>query len=160
MSSLKQQIRTNQALQVIQHANSGMSIIDACQEVGIPRSTFYYFVGQNPDAIAGFQEMQMVAAIQQFALILENQTKVLESVIQDGLATTTKPKERVAIYKYMKQRTDELMEALQINRSSDREVGDILSGPKLIPGESRFVTANTPIALGSITVMTSGSGMG
>jgi len=71
MSSLKQQIRTNQALQVIQHANSGMNIIDACQEVGIPRSTFYYFVDHNPDAIASFQELQMIAAIKQFALILD-----------------------------------------------------------------------------------------
>jgi len=159
MSSLKQQIRTNQALQVIQHANSGMSIVVACQEVGIPRSTFYYFVGQNPDAIAGFQEMQMVAAIQQFALILENQTKVLEGVIQDGLATTTKPKERVAIYKYMKQRTDELMEALRVNRMDDREVGDILSGPKLIPGESRFAASSTRNASGSMAEMTSGSGI-
>jgi hypothetical protein len=159
MSSLKQQIRTNQALQVIQHANSGMSIIDACQAVGIPRSTFYYFVDHNPDAIASFQELQMNVAIKQFALILENQTKVLEGVIQDGLATTTKPRERVAIYKYLKQRTDELMEALQVNHMADREVEAILSGPKLIPGESRFDASSTPIALGSITGMTSGSGM-
>ena len=135
-----------------------MSIIDACQEVGIPKSTFYYFVDQNPDAIASFQELQMIAAIKQFALILENQTKVLEGIIQDGLATTTKPKERVAIYKYMKQRTDELMQALQVNRMDDREIGDILSGPKLIPGESRFAASSSPIVSGSMTGMTSGSG--
>jgi ACT domain-containing protein len=67
MSSVKQAIRTNQALQVIQHSNDGMSIVEACQEVGIARSTFYYFVNTRPDAIATFQDMQMVAALEQFA---------------------------------------------------------------------------------------------
>ena len=137
-----------------------MSIIDACQEVGIPRSTFYYFVDHNPDAIASFQDLQMIAAIKQFALILENQTKVLEGIIQDGLATTTKPRERLAIYKYMVQRTDELMQRLQVSRMDDQELEDILSGPKLVPGESRFAASSTPIVLGDIAEIRSGSGVG
>jgi ACT domain-containing protein len=160
MSALKQQIRTNQALQVIQHGNSGMSIVVACQEVGIPRSTFYYFIGHNPDAIASFQDMQMVAALEQFGLILANQTEILEHVIQEGLAENTKPRQRLAIYKEITKRADELMGLIQASHTSDTDVSDILSGPTLIPGESRFASASTPIALGSMTGMTSGSGTG
>jgi len=82
MASIKKDIRTNQALQVIQHSNQGMTIIEACQEVGISRSTFYYFTSHNPDAIATFQEMQLVAEAQQFALILNNHFEILELVIR------------------------------------------------------------------------------
>jgi ACT domain-containing protein len=99
MASIKKDIRTNQALQVIQHSNQGMTIIEACKEVGISRSTFYYFTSHNPDAIATFQEMQLVAEAQQFALILNNQFEILERVIQDALAKTTKPRQRLAIFK-------------------------------------------------------------
>lgn len=159
MSSLKQQIRTNQALQVIQHANSGMSNIDACQEVGIPRSTFYYFVNQNPDAIASFQDMQMVAALEQFALILANQAEILERIIQDGLADDTKPRERVAIYKEITKRADELMELIQASQRSDAVANDILTGPKLEPGVSRFSPFSTPTILDITPEYTSGSGI-
>lgn len=89
MTSIKKQIRTNQAFQVIQNSNNGMSIVEACREVGISRSTFYYFVKAHPDAIASFQEMQMAANLEQFALILANQLAILDQVIQDGLAITT-----------------------------------------------------------------------
>ena len=111
MASVKQQIRTNRALQVIQHSNDGISIAEACREFGIPRSTFLYFVITHPDTIAVFQEMQMVAAFEQFALILANQVAILERVIQDGLADTTKPRQRLAIYKELVKRSDELMES-------------------------------------------------
>jgi ACT domain-containing protein len=57
MVSVKKFIRQNQALQVIQHSNNGMSIVKACQEVGIPRSSFYDIVDKSPEAIAEYQEM-------------------------------------------------------------------------------------------------------
>jgi ACT domain-containing protein len=47
-----------------------MNIVEACQVVGIARSTYYYFVSTHPGAIAPIQEMQMVAALEQFALAL------------------------------------------------------------------------------------------
>lgn len=41
MRSIKQSIRTNQALMVIQRSTEGMSIVEACHEVGVPQCTFY-----------------------------------------------------------------------------------------------------------------------
>ena len=45
----------NTALQVIQHMNAGMTVVEACRELGIARSSFYYIVENNPEAIAEFQ---------------------------------------------------------------------------------------------------------
>ena len=42
MSSPKKVIRTNQALEVFRYSTEGMSIIEACQIVGMARSTFFY----------------------------------------------------------------------------------------------------------------------
>ena len=148
MASTKQQIRTNQALQVIQNSNDGMTIVEACREVGIPRSTFYYFVTAHPDAIATFQEMQMVAAIKQFALILANQVAILERVIQDGLADTTKPRQRLAIYKGLVKRSDELMESLHVSRAKNTGEIDFLNGPTLIPAQSRFSASGVEVRIG------------
>jgi hypothetical protein len=138
MASIKVQIRTNQALQVIQHSNNGMSIVDACQEVGIARSTFYYFIVHNPDAIAEIQEMKLVAAMQQLELLFENQIKVLKRVIQDGLSDKTKPRQRLAIYKELLRQADKLKNILQTNRVGDSDIADILTGPELVPGISRM----------------------
>ena len=148
MASIKQQIRTNQALQVIQNSNDGMTIVEACREVGIPRSTFYYFVNTNPDAIATFQEMQMVAAIEQFALILANQVAILERVIQDGLSDTTKPRQRLAIYKELVKRSDELMESINRLKPQNTDDIDFLNGPTLIPAQSRFSASEVEIKVG------------
>lgn len=99
MSSLKKDIRTNQSLAVIQRSNNGIVITAACQEVGISRSTFYYFTSHNPNAIATFQEMQLAAEMAQFVLIPDNQFEMLERVIQEGHSETTSPRQRFAILK-------------------------------------------------------------
>ena len=147
MRSIKQSIRTNQALMVIQRSSQGMSIVRACQEVGVPRSTFYYFVTHHPEAIATFQEMQLFTKAQQFALILESQTKVLERVIEDGLADTTSPRNRLAIYKELNKLMDELLEDLHINSRDGADTADFLTGPKLVPAESRFSDQESTINL-------------
>ena len=72
MASIKHKIRTNQALQVLQRSTDGSSIVDACQDVGIARSTFYYFVATHPDAIASYQAMEMVSNLEQLSIILGN----------------------------------------------------------------------------------------
>jgi len=71
----------------------------------------------------------MVAALEQFALILENQTQILERVIQDGLADTTKPRQRLAIYKELAKRGDELRQAIQAVNTHPGDISEILHSP-------------------------------
>ena len=51
MKDIAKTSRVNTAIQVIQHMNDGMTVVNACKEVGIPRSTFYDVVKKNPEAI-------------------------------------------------------------------------------------------------------------
>jgi hypothetical protein len=55
MKALAKASRVNTALQVIQHMNNGMTIVDACRGVSVPRSTFYDICKRNPEAVAKVQ---------------------------------------------------------------------------------------------------------
>ena len=70
MKTLAKSSRVNSALQVIQHINTGMTVVEACEEVGIPRSSFYYIVKNNPDAIAEIQDLIDTNNREQLSLIL------------------------------------------------------------------------------------------
>ena len=148
MVTVKKFIRQNQALQVIQHSNNGMSIVKACKEVGIPRSTFYGFCQRNADLVASFHEMQLEAEMRQLALILGNQFDILEHVVQDAYADTTTPRQRLAIYKYLIKRMDDLAETVHVNSRNDSKVDEMLKGPKLVQAESPFSASEKEIPLG------------
>jgi len=51
MKSPAKASRLNSFLQVIQPMNNGMTIVDACREVGVLRSTFYDTCKRNPEAL-------------------------------------------------------------------------------------------------------------
>jgi hypothetical protein len=52
MNSLAKASCINTTLQVIQHMNDGMTVVEACQAVEMPRSWLYYIVENYPEAIA------------------------------------------------------------------------------------------------------------
>jgi hypothetical protein len=140
MVSVKKAIRQNQALQVIQHSTNGMSIVKACQEVGIPRSTFYGFCKRNADLVATFQQMQIESGMRQLALILGNQFDILECVIRDAFDDATTPRQRLAIYKYLIKRMDDLVETVHVNSGNDADIDELLKGPKLVQAESPLLS--------------------
>lgn len=57
MKSITKASRINAVTQVIQHMNNGMTVVEAYREVGMARSSFYYIVENNPQAIADIQEI-------------------------------------------------------------------------------------------------------
>jgi hypothetical protein len=138
MKSITKASRINAVTQVIQYMNSGMTVVEACREVGMPRSSFYYIVENNPRAIADIQTIIDASNREQLALILQNKMEIFEKIIQDGLSEKTSPRARLAIYMKLTQLTDELMESLQ--REEVLDVDFLLTGPKLVKAESRFST--------------------
>jgi hypothetical protein len=138
MKSLAKASRINAVTQVIQYMNSGMTVVDACREVGMPRSSFYYIVENNPRAIADIQTIIDASNREQLALILQNKMEIFEKIIQDGLSEKTSPRDRLAIYMKLTQLSDELMESFQRDEITD--VGFLLTGPKLVKAESRFAS--------------------
>ena len=139
MATIKKSIRTTQALQVIKHSTGGMTVSQACREVGIARSSFYYFIVHNPDAIASFQELERATNLLEITLILAKKVDILELFIQDALSSTTKPRDRLKIIKYMNERMDALEEKLQFySRPDVGNLRDMLTGPTLVEETSRF----------------------
>jgi hypothetical protein len=149
MVSVKKHIRQNQALQVIQHSNNGLSIVKACQEVGLSRSVFYRFCKQNADLVATFQEMQLESEMQQLALILAKNLAILERVIQDAFADTTSPRQRLATLKYLSKRMEDLAETVLARTVDVGEVDELLKGPTLVEAESRFSASEKEIPIRS-----------
>ena len=150
MKSLARASRVNTALQVIQRMNNGMTIVDACREVGVPRSTFYDICKRNPEAVAIVQEIIEANAQQQLGLILSYKTEILQKVISDGLADTTKPKDRLAIYKTLNELLDGLTQSLQIDNNIESKAAEFLSrGPILRRATSRLTATETTITIES-----------
>ena len=78
--------------------NQGMTVVEACQEVGMPRSSFYYIMENNPEAIAEIQSIIDAKNREQLGLILISKTEILRKIIEDALSEATKPKDRLANY--------------------------------------------------------------
>ena len=66
MKSLAKAARVNQAIEVIQHMNKGMTTVEACQEVGLPRSSYYDIIKNKP---------AIILARHQFAIKLDRKKK-------------------------------------------------------------------------------------
>ena len=139
MKELAKTSRINRALQVIQHANNGMTVSDACTEVGLPRSSFYYIVNNNPDAFLEAQEIIRMSNMEQLAAIVVSKMHILERMIQDGLAEETSPRERIAILREMDRQMDQLMDSLQLDKQVGVKAVDFLRlEPETSKQDSKF----------------------
>ena len=142
--------RVNSALQVIQHMNDGMTVVAACKEVGIPRSTFYDVVKKNPEAVTEYQEIVDANARHQLGLILFHKTEILQKVIEDGLSEGIPPRERLAIYKALNDIEERLTDALRIESQAAAEAHEFLrQGPVTSQKVSRLTATQTSITFES-----------
>ncbi len=140
--------RVNSAVQVIQRMQEGMTIVDACQEVGLPRSTFYDIVKNNPEAIAKIQELVDATSREQLGMILLNNTEILGRIIQDGLSKETAPRDRLAIYKTLNKLVTELADTLREESKAIQPASPHGSiWPKMKVVKSRFSATQETITL-------------
>jgi hypothetical protein len=148
MTTPARNARVNNAIQVIQQVNDGMTVTDACREVGIPRSSFYYTIKANPDAIAEYQEMIATNAREQLGLILLSRRAILEKVVQDGLSEDTKPRDRLYILKTLDALLDDIVNKLQEDNPSEQESQVFLQqGPMLRHQISRMTAMQDTITI-------------
>jgi ACT domain-containing protein len=132
--------RINQALTVLRKAQDGMTVIAACREVGIARSTFYDVCKRHPEQIEDFNNAIRANEMMELAVILHNQFNVLEEILADALDDKTKPRQRLAIKRYIDERVEQLSEKYLRHRSNPQTTKSFLNGPKLESGKSRFYT--------------------
>ena len=118
MKALAKTARVNQAIQVIQLMNDGMTVTDACQEVGLPRSSYYDIVNHHPEALTDVQEMLHRNAQEQLGMILANKTNLLQKIIDDGLSEATSPRDRVLIFNTLSELDQKLSHAIETERAA------------------------------------------
>jgi len=139
MKSLTKASRMNTALQVIQHMNTGMTVVEACREVGIARSSFYYIIENNPEAIAEIQDIINASNREQLGLMLLSKNELLRKVIQDGLSDKTKPRDRLAIFLKLNDLIQQMTPNQQVDDELERQAHEFLKqGPPLVKVKSRF----------------------
>ncbi len=144
MHAITKASRINTALQVIQHMNNGMSVVEACRLVGMPRSSFYYFIENNPEAIAEIQAIIDANKREQLGLILMSKNEILRKVIKSGLAEETKPRDRLAIFDKLNEIEEDMGQKLRRESESERQAQEILlTGPKTMKAKSSFTHTQT-----------------
>ena len=150
MKDIAKTSRINTAIQVIQHMNDGKTVVAACKEVGIPRSTFYDVVKKNPEAVTEYHEIVEVNYRHQLGLILFSKTEILQKVIEDGLSEGTPPRERLAIYKALNELEIGLTDALRIESQAAAEAHEFLKqGPVTSQKVSRLTATQTSVIIES-----------
>jgi len=139
MKSLAKASRMNTALQVIQHMNAGMTVVEACREVGMSRSSFYYIVENNPEAIAEFQDIINASNREQLGLMLLSKNELLRKVIEDGLSDKTKPRDRLAIFLKLNDLIQQMTQNHEIDSGLEQQAHEFLKqGPPWVKVKSRF----------------------
>ncbi len=152
MKALTIASRVNSAKRVMQHMNSGMTVIDACKEVGIPRSTYYHLINTYPEAMAEYQEMEEENARIQLGLILSSNTQILEKIIDDARSDKTTPRDRLAIYKTLTEMVEKLSQEKQIDSQLEAAAHEFLSrGPTTMPMKSRLTATRETVTIESET---------
>ena len=150
MKAITKTSRVNTALQVIQHMNDSMTVVDACKEVGIPHSTFYDVVKKNPEAVTEYQDIVDANYRHQLGLILFHKTEILEKVIEDGLSDNTAPRERLAIYKALNELEYGLTDALRIESQAAAKAHEFLKqGPITSHKVSRLTATQSSVIIES-----------
>ena len=148
MKALTKSTRVNSAIQVLQRMNDGMTVVDACNEVGMPRSTYYDIVNKNPEMITEFQEMVTANAREQLGIILIHKNQILQKIIQDGLSDETAPRDRLAIYRGLSELVDNLSQNLQIESQAAAEAHEFLKkSPIMRKAKSRLTTSQTIVTV-------------
>ncbi|MEA1998739.1 MAG: phBC6A51 family helix-turn-helix protein [Euryarchaeota archaeon] len=109
---------------------NNMSITEACAEVGIPRSTYYTWLSNDPDAVneianmvTDLQRVQLaeIASIEQTALHLLEE-RVGAGAMQD--------KDLIKALDYLNEKMDKLITAQGVSHANEEAASDYLSGVK------------------------------
>jgi hypothetical protein len=80
-------------------------------------------------------------------MILAAQTELLQKVIEDGLADTTRPNHRAAINKVLGDESQKLTELLRLEDHSDDGAADFLTGIQLRRNRTDICVSSEDITL-------------
>jgi hypothetical protein len=126
MKGITKASRMNSALQVIQYMNNGITVVDACQQAGLPRSSFNDIIKSNPEALTEIQNIIETTQREQLGMALMANTQILGNLIDDGLAEETKPRDRLTIYLKLRGLINELSQSSSAESEFERHTSEFL----------------------------------
>jgi hypothetical protein len=127
--------------------NTGMTVVEACKAVVMGRSSFYYIVENNPEAIAEVQDIINASNREQLGLMLLSKNELLRKVIDDGLSEKTKPGDRLAIFLKLNDLIQQMTQSQQIDDELERQLHEFLKQrPLLANVRSRFMSTQTTVS--------------
>jgi hypothetical protein len=115
-----------------------ITVDEACDELGISKATFYRWIHEEEESLHTFKALLDGISRNQLALLSTVQERILVSTIQDGLAATTSPKDRLEILKWITERMGDLGRDLRVE--TDHHAHDFLTGPVLQKAKSKVAT--------------------
>jgi hypothetical protein len=130
--------RTNLAIQVIQETNKGLTVVAACKEVGLARSSFYEIYRKNPEVFIKYQQIVEASERAELVMIASTQLARIKKIIEDAIAEGTSPRDRVTIAKFLFEKMNELEGKYTKGSSTNKSAKDILTGPVQRHIESRI----------------------
>ncbi len=147
MNETRRNSRVTRALDVIKLTEEGMTVVDACHEIGLPRSTYYFIIKSEREALSEYQLMKRAIQLEQILKILFSEDEILEKLIEKANSEDSSIKEIVSVLKYMDQKKEDLIQSQNLLEYDKDYVASILTGPKQVPGVSRFST-EPPLDIG------------
>ena len=123
---------------VLQTMEEGTTITNACRQVGMPRSTFYSMIHQHPEILGQFQASLQLSSREQLMMIIGNRSRLLRELLDKANDSSTSIKDRLAIFKTMEAMLDKMVITLGIEIANNGDASEVLSGPVLVPAQSRF----------------------
>ena len=137
--------RENRMMNVLRLTNENMTVTDACKKVGVSRSAYYDYLNREPESTQMFQEMLTQSSRVALFETLITRRKLVDKMIRIALADDTKPLELVAIFRETDRYLDKLMRMMRMDGGSNPEAAaEVLSGPVLVPGQSRSTAEYPP----------------
>lgn len=115
----------------------GMTVAEACLQVGITKDQYYRWVRRAPEVIDALRQVTRGLYAEEYARILAARATILEKVLDDGVSPMTDPLSRLTILQHIEQRGDDLQERLTPIDSEG--LNKVLGMPVLKKGESRIV---------------------
>ena len=105
----------------------------------MPRSSIYFIVQNNPEAITEYQDIINASNREQLGLMLLSRNELLRKVIEDGLSDRTKPRDRLAIFLKLNDLVQRMTQDQQVDEALERTAHEFLKlGPTLVKAKSRF----------------------
>jgi hypothetical protein len=143
MKTPSRAIRITKAVAVFRLSSEGCSIVSACIQVGLARSSFYEICNREPEIFGDLGDLLTETAREQLAEIMQNRVELLHKVLKDGLAEDTSPMERLAIFKQSEKQLEYLAQFIRLGDGNNEAADEVLAGPILVPGVSRYAIEAT-----------------